>query len=152
MCQIIRGKELPKHVGIHIESKLHNSIFPQGVAQKYLGQNVRQIPRKYNLELEDIRIGQISSIPPILILIMSLLVYGTHFIFHANIYSSAEAPVYFHPSPMENGIPSAPWGYFSHDPNPTPHEKDSLMEPDFDTSYDRYDAYRSTLTGVDAVV
>ncbi len=83
---------------------------------------------------------------------MSLLVYHTRFGFHADIYSDAEAPVYFHPSPVENGIPSAPWGYFSHDPKPNSDGKDSSMEPDLDSSDDWYDAYISTLTGVDAVV
>lgn len=83
---------------------------------------------------------------------MSLLVYETDFSFHANICSDAEAPVYFHPSPLENGKLSAPWGYFSHDPNPTSDGKDNLMEPYPDASYGWYDAYRSTLTGVDAVV
>lgn len=53
---------------------------------------------------------------------------------------------------MENGVPPAPWGYFSHDPNPTADAKDRLMEPDPDAPEYLYDKYRSTLTGVYAKV
>lgn len=152
MCQIIRGKELAKHVGIHIKSTRLEGIYPRDIAQKHLGRNGIEIARKHNAKLKDIRIGHILFIPTILVLIMSMLVRRTHFSFHADIYSNAGAPVYFHPSPLENGIPSAPWGYFSHDPNPTSHGKDSLMERDRGALDDWYDVYRSTLTDVKAVV
>ncbi len=152
MYHTIRGKDLAKHVRIHIKSELHESKYPWDEAQKHLGRNAIILSRKYNVELENIRIGHISVIPSILVLILYLLVRGTVFSFHADIYTNAGAPLYFHPSPMQNGIPSAPWGYLSHDPHPTSHGKDSLMEPYPNALYGGYDAYRSTLAGVNAVV
>ncbi len=83
--------------------------------------------------------------------ILSLLVYGTEFRFCAYILCDVETPVYFHPSTIANDIPPVPWGYFSLDPNPATDGKDSLMEPDPNAPEFRYDAYRSTLAGVDAV-
>lgn len=152
MYQIIRGKELAKNVGINIESNAYQSKYPWEIAKKHLGQHAIKISRNYDLELEDIHIGPIPFIPTILVLIMPLLVCNTRFSFHADIYCNAETPVYFHPSPIENGVPSVPWGYFSHDSNSTSDGKDDLMEPDLNASDDWCDVYRSTLAGVDAVV
>ncbi len=53
----IRGKALASYVEIHIESNPHRNNCPFGVAQKYLGKNGIGISRKYNVELEDVRIG-----------------------------------------------------------------------------------------------
>ncbi len=119
---------------------------------KYLGQNGIKLSKKYNVELADIAIGPQSLITTITMLMKSLLINATGFNFHAAVYSHAEIPVYFHPNRMENGIPPAPWGYFSHIPSPTSEGKDSLMEPDPNAPEHLYDTYRSTLSGVVAVV
>lgn len=147
-----RGKELAKHVVIHIESNRHRNLYPWQLAKKYLGTNGIKIARKYNVDLEDIHIGSFSSILPILVLMLSLLVFGTEIEFHACICSNVEIPIYFHPSPMENGILPVPWGYFSHDPTPTSNGKEGLMKPYPDAPENLFDVYKSTLTGMDAAV
>lgn len=103
------------------------------------------------MALEDIHIGQIHF-SPVFVLMMSLSVYKTHFSFHALLYSHVETPVYFHPSPMKNGIPATPWGYFSHDPNPASDGEDGLMKPWPDAPGKIYEAYISTLADVGAAV
>ncbi len=143
---------MARHVEIRIESNSHTNKYPLKVAMKYLGKNGIKAAQKYNVELDDILIGHNLSISAMPLLISSLLVYQTQFKFCAFVLSDGETPVYFHPNTMENGIPPVPWGYFSHDPNPTSDGKDSLMVPDLNASDDWYDTYRSTLAGVDAVV
>lgn len=148
----IRSKELAKRVKISLASHAANWIsYSQEIARKHLALNWIRMSKEYNVALEDIHIGEIHSSPQCLCL-WCLSVYKTHFRFHALIYSHAETPVYFHPSPMKNSVPATPWGYFSHDPNPTSNGEDSLMEPWLNASEDVLEAYISTLAGVGAVV